>query len=189
MITQLLVATLVSATSGSLPETGEIPGVFESDTTPTVFLVSPAERRACHSTGTVCVAPGGSTTMAGIELVDSGTPVTVLARGTQVAAKGQLGTPSGDQPWQVEMVARFRAPSDTTPVIVAIFDRDDPGSIERKEAKVVWTVNMSPGRDLGMHFLLTPEDGFEASHTYLARVVQTKAKSERVLAEGVFHLE
>jgi hypothetical protein len=48
---------------------------------------------------------------------------------------------------------------------------------------------MNPGRDLGMRFVLTPEDGFEPSHTYLVRVVQTNSNSERILAEGDFHLE
>jgi hypothetical protein len=115
--------------------------------------------------------------------------LTVLARGTQVAAKEKLDTPSLDQPWQVEMVARFKALSERIPIIVAIFDRADPDSLAQKEAKVVWTVDMNPGRELGMRFLITPEDGFEPSHTYLVRVVQTNSNSERILAEGDFHLE
>jgi hypothetical protein len=115
--------------------------------------------------------------------------VTVLARGTQVAAKGGLGTASADQPWQVEMVARFRALSDRGPIIVAVFDRDDPESIAHKEAKALWNVSMDPGRDLGMSFLLSPEDGFEPSHTYLLRVVQVQGVRDRVLAEGIVHLE
>jgi len=87
------------------------------------------------------------------------------------------------------MVARFRARSDPGPIIVAVSDRDDPESIARKEAKVLWNVSMNPGRDLGMRFLLSPEDGFEPSHTYLLRVVQVQGPRDRVLAEGTFHLE
>ncbi len=189
MVPQLLMAALVSATPASLPESPEIPSVFGVDNTPTVFLLSPAQRRACHSRGAVCVAPGGSATMIGTELAASGPALTVLARGAQLAAKGHLGSPASEQPWQVEMVARFKAPSEPLPVLVAIFDRDDRAGIARKEAKVLWTINMRPGHELGMRFLLLPEDGFAPSHTYLARVVQVKAKSERVLAEGVFHLE
>jgi hypothetical protein len=189
MTAQLALMTLLFAPSTSMLESTQLPAVEASDNTPTVFLVSGQKRRSCPGIGAVCVAPGGSATMLGSEVTPSGPPLTVLARGTQVAAKGSLGKASSDQPWQVEMVAKFRALSDHTPVIVAIFDTADPESLAHKEAKILWTVNMNPGRELGMRFLLSPEDGFEPSHTYLLRVVQTKSTSERILAEGVFHLE
>ena len=48
---------------------------------------------------------------------------------------------------------------------------------------------MKPGKDLGMRFLLSPEQGFIPSHDYLLRVVQAQDKSEKILAEGEFHLE
>jgi len=115
--------------------------------------------------------------------------VTVLARGIQLAAKGGLGAAGADQPWQVEMVARFKARSDHGPIVVAVFDRDDQESIEHKEAKALWTVSMNPGRDLGMRFLLLPEEGFEPSHTYLVRVVQAQGARDQILAEGTVHLE
>jgi hypothetical protein len=167
----------------------EVPGAFVPDNTPTVFLLSGAQKRNCPKAGTVCVAPGGSATMVGMVVRPSGPPLTLLARGTQVAGKGHLGKASSDQPWQVEMVSRFWAASKRLPIIVAIFDTADPESIARKEAKILWDVTMNPGRELGMRFLLAPEDGFEPSHTYLVRVVQAKSKWERILAEGGFHLE
>ena len=40
-----------------------------------------------------------------------------------------------------------------------------------------------------MRFLLSPEQGFQPSHTYRLRVVQGQGKSEKILAEGEFHLE
>jgi hypothetical protein len=40
-----------------------------------------------------------------------------------------------------------------------------------------------------MRFLLSPEDGFEVSHTYLVQVVQVQGARDRVLAEGDVHLE
>ena len=189
MFAQMLALAVLSGAPPSMPESWEVPGLYESDNTPEVFSLSGAQKRNCPKAGTVCVAPGGSATMVGMEVTPSGPPLTVLARGAQVAGKGHVGTASSDQPWQVEMVSRFRAASERQPVVVAIFDTADPESVARKEAKILWTVTMNPGRELGMRFLLTPEDGFEPSHTYLARVVQTKSKSERVLAEGVFHLE
>jgi len=50
-------------------------------------------------------------------------------------------------------------------------------------------VNMKPGSSLGMRFLITPEQGFRPSHSYVLRVVQGRDKAEKILAEGEFHLE
>jgi hypothetical protein len=87
------------------------------------------------------------------------------------------------------MVARFRALSERGPIVVGVFDSDNPESIARREPMAMWNVTMSPGRDMGMSFLLSPEEGFEASHTYLVRVVQLQGARDRVLAEGTVHLE
>jgi len=69
-----------------------------------------------------------------VEVSDERPAVTVLAR-TQVAAKGGLGIAVPDQPWQVEMVARFKARSESGPIIVAVFDPDDAESIANKEPR------------------------------------------------------
>ena len=50
-------------------------------------------------------------------------------------------------------------------------------------------VNMEPGHDLGMRFVLLPDQGYKPSHTYLIRVVQTGGKAERILAQGELRLE
>jgi hypothetical protein len=191
MLAQVFLMALAQPEVPSMLEAWEVPSVEVTDATPTpeVFLVSHLQKRECPEFGSVCVSPGGSATILGVEVSEDRPAVTVLARGTQVAATGGLGTAEAEQAWQVEMVARFRARSDPGPIIVAVFDRDDPESIARKEAKVLWNVSMNPGRDLGMRFLLSPEDGFEPSHTYLLRVVQVQGPRDRVLAEGTFHLE
>jgi hypothetical protein len=189
MLAQVILMTLAQGDVPSMLESWEVPGLEVTNETPQVFLVSRSQRRDCPQLGSVCVAPGGSATIVGVELSEDRPDLTVLARGTQVAAKGGLGVAGTDQPWQVEMVARFRWRSDRGPIIVAVFDRDDPESIAHKEAKVLWNVSMEPGRDLGMRFLLSPEDGFEPSHTYLLRVVQVQGVRDRVLAEGTVHLE
>jgi hypothetical protein len=189
MLAQLFLMTLAQAEVPSMLESWEVPSFEVLDETPQVFLLSREQKRECPQLGSVCVAPGGSATIVGVEVSENQPAVTVLARGTQVAAKGGLGTAGIDQPWQVEMVARFRARSNSGPIIVVVFDRDDPETIAHKDAKVLWNVNMSPGRALGMRFLLSPDDGFEPSHTYLVRVVQTQGVRDRVLAEGNVHLE
>jgi hypothetical protein len=189
MLAQVFLMTLAQAEMPSMLESWEFPSFEVLDETPQVFLVSREQKRECPQRGAVCVAAGGSGTIVGVEVSENQPAVTVLARGTQVAAKGSLGAAGNNQPWQVEMVARFRARSSNGPIIVAVFDRGDPESIAQNEAKVFWNVSMSPGRDLGMRFLLSPDDGFEPSHTYLVRVVQTQGVRDRVLAEGNVHLE
>jgi hypothetical protein len=167
----------------------EIHSVELVDNTPTVFTPSNLQRSSCRGRGVVCVAPGGSDTMLGTEITASGNVLTVLARGRQIAAQKSLATPALDQPWQVQLVAKFRELSRESPIIVALFDTADPDSIARREAKLVWTVSQGPSRELGMSFQLTTEDGFEPSHTYLVRVAQTTGNADIVLADGIVHLE
>jgi hypothetical protein len=40
-----------------------------------------------------------------------------------------------------------------------------------------------------MRFVLSPEQGFVPSHSYLLRVIQGQDKSEKILVRGEFHLE
>jgi hypothetical protein len=189
MLAQVFLMTLAQAEVPSMLESWEVPTFEVLDETPQVFLVSREQRRECSQRGSVCVAPGGSATVVGVEVADDQPAVTVLARGAQLAAKGGFNAAGPKQPWQVEMVARFSARSNSGPIIVGVFDRDDPESIARNEAKVFWNVSMNPGRELGMRFLLSPDDGFEPSHTYMVRVVQAQGLRDRVLAEGNVHLE
>jgi hypothetical protein len=189
MVAQLMLLALFQADSPAVFEPWEVPGVQVVDDTPEVFLVTREHRRDCPKLGSVCMSPGGSATLVGVEVSDSRPAVTVLARGAQVAAKGGVGIGAAEQPWQAEMVARFKSKSEQGPIIVALFDRDDQESILANEAKAIWTVNMEPGRDLGMRFLLSPADGFEPSHTYLVRVVQEIGQTVHDLADGEVHLE
>jgi hypothetical protein len=189
MLAQVILMTLAQTEVPSMLESWEVPSVEVMDETPRVFLVSRAQKRECPQLGSVCVSSGGSSTVGGVEVSQNRPDVTVLARGIQLAGKASAGVAGADQPWQVEMVARFTGRSDRGPIIVAVFDREDQEGIEHREAKALWNVNMNPGRDLGMRFLLTPEEGFEPSHTYLVRVVQVQGVRDRVLAEGTVHLE
>jgi hypothetical protein len=189
MLAQLVLMTLAQAGMPSLFESWEVPSFEVVDEAPRVFLVSREHKADCPAIGSVCVSSGGSATVLGFELADDGSGVTVLARGSQMASKSGLATVNVDQPWQVEMVARFRARSESGPIVVGVFDRDDAQSIARKEPMAMWNVTMSPGRSLGMSFLLSPAEGFEPSHTYLVQVVQVQGARDRVLAEGTVHLE
>lgn len=189
MVAQMMLLALFQAGPSSALEPWQIPGVEVVDDKPEVFLVSRGQKLECPRLGSVCMSPGGSATLIGVEVSDSRPALTVLARGSQVAGKGGVGSGSAEQPWQAEMVARFRSRSEHGPIIVALFDRDDQESILANEAKAIWTVNMEPGRDLGMRFLLSPADGFEPSHTYLVRVVQENGQAVHALADGVVHLE
>jgi hypothetical protein len=189
MLTQLMLMVLAQAEMPTTLQPWEVPSTEVVDDTPQVFLVSSEQKSKCPKLGTVCLSPAGSSTVLGVEPVPSRMGVTVLARGTQVAARGALGAAASNQPWQVEMVARFAAPSGRGPVIVEVFDRNDRESIVANEPKVLWTLTMKPGHDIGVRFLLSPEDEFEPSHTYLVRVAQGHGEAVRVLAQGDVHLE
>lgn len=185
------IALLVLAQSEMTPmlQSWEVPSIDVVDDTPQVFVVSREQKKACPERGAVCVAPAGSDTVLGLEFADGRGPVTVLARGTQLATSAGLAQAKSEQAWQAELVARFEGRSQKAPVIVAFFDRDDQESIIENTPMIVWTVTMDPGRDLGMRLLLTPQDGFVASRTYTVRVVQVVDGSVRSLAEGDVHLE
>ena len=188
MLVQVILMTLAQAQMPSMLESWEVPSVEVVNDTPQVFLVDPA-KSDCSKRGSVCLSPGGSSTVLGFELAEEGPGVSVLARGAQMAAKGGLASVAVDQPWQVEMVARFKARSERGPIVVGIFDSEDPASIESKEPMALWNVKIGPSRDLGMRFSLSPAEGFEPSHTYLLRVVEAPGERDRVLAEGTVHLE
>ena len=185
------IALLILAQSEMTPmlQSWEVPSFELVDDTPQVFLVSREQKRECPERGTVCMGPGGSDTVLGIELADGRGPVTVLARGTQVATSEGLARAKAEQAWQAELVARFERRSQKAPVMVAFFDRDDQESIIENTPMIVWTVTMEPGRDLGMRLLLTPQDGFVASRSYTVRVVQVVDGRVLSLAEGDVHLE
>jgi hypothetical protein len=189
MLTQIVLIALLRAQSGSPEHSWDVPGIEVDDHTPEVFLVSAKQRRECSRSGLVCLSPGGSATSEGIELREAAAPITVLARGAQVAAVGGMHQPDPNQPWQVGMVANFKGRSASGPMIVAILDGESRQALEEHQALVVWDVNMKPGATLGMRFLLTTEQGFQPSHSYVLRVVQRQDKTEKILAEGEFHLE
>ena len=189
MLTQIILNSLLRAQSGAQEHAWDVAGIEADDNTPEVFLVSAKQRRECSHPGLVCLAPGGSATSEGVEVREDAPPITVLARGAQVAAVGALQKLAPNQPWQVEMVAELKGRSADVPIVVAVMDGENIEAVAAHEALVVWDVNMQPGASLGMRFLLSPEQGFQPSHSYLLRVVQGQGKSEKILAEGLFHLE
>lgn len=189
MLIQIVLIALLRSQSGLQEMASDIPGVEDDNNSPEVFLVSAKQGRECSHPGSVCLSPGGSGTSEGVELRDEAPPITVMARGSQVAAVGAIHKLLPNQPWHIEMVADFKGRSTDSPIIVAIIDGENPEAVANHDALVVWDVDMKPGKNLGMRFLLLPEQGFQPSHSYLLRVVQGQGKSEKVLAQGEFHLE
>ncbi|HEY5283859.1 MAG TPA: hypothetical protein VIM14_13790 [Polyangia bacterium] len=189
MLTQIVLFSLLRSQSGLQGQAWDIPAIETDDNTPEVFLVSAKERRDCARPGLVCLSPGGSATSEGVEVREDAPPITVLARGAQVAAVGALPKVALNQPWQVQLLADFKSRSADSPIMVAVMDAESPEALANHEALVMWDVNMKPGNSLGMRFLLSPEQGFQPSHSYVLRVVQGQGKSEELLAEGEFHLE
>jgi hypothetical protein len=189
MLTQFVLIALMQAQSDLPEHYMEVPSIEVDDNAPEVFLVSAAQRRQCSHPGQVCLAPGGSGTSEAVETRKAAAPITVLARGTQIASFGAVHSPDPNQPWQVEMVANFKRRSAAGTIVVAVIDGESQEAMENHEAMVAWDVNMEPGNSLGMRFLLTPEQGFRPSHSYVLRLVQVHDKAEKILASGEFHLE
>lgn len=189
MFAQLALLVLAQTEMTPMLQSWEVPSIEVVEDRPEVFVVSGEQKRACPGVATVCAAPGGSDTVLGIELADDRGPVTVLARGTQLAAREGVGQAAEEQAWHAELVAKFKGRSQDAPILVAVFDREDQESIIENTPMIVWTVTMPPGRELGLRLLLSPDDGFVPSRTYLVKVVQVAGEKVRSLAVGEVHLE
>jgi len=188
MLTPLVLIAMLPAGSAPVVHAWDRPGIQSDENAPQVFAPSAKQERACAHSGHTCFSPGGSATSEGVEVRARAAPVTVLARGAQIATVGTLHAAAADQPWQVEMLATF-ARRTAGPLFVAVMDDEDPEALANHLAMVVWDVDKTPARHLGLRFLLTPEQGFHPSHTYRVRVVQPSDKTQRILAEGEVHLE
>ena len=171
-------------------EESELSAVEDLGTRPGVFLVSEAQRKGCVRTGQACFFSDGGNTVIGIDVNPIVGIVTTIGRGTRIAGLvAPIGAIEPEQ-WRVEMVARLMARTTHDPIIVAVMDYSDPEGMARKEAVAVWEVaNGSPAKALGIHFVFSAEDGFQAKHAYLLRVVQGAGDNERILAEGNFELK
>ena len=189
MLTQLILFALLRAESGLPEQSVEIPAIDIEANAPKVFTVSATDRKACPRAGVACLSPGAAGTSEGAELRVGRPPITVLARGAQVAAVGAARVVDVNQPWDVQMVATFARPSKDAPILVAVLDGEDPVALMHHYALAIWDVDMRPGKTLGLRFSLSPEQGFQPSHDYRVRVVQGEGQTQRILAEGDFHLE
>ena len=67
MLAQVVLMMLAQAEGPSMLESWEVPSFEVLDDSPQVFLVSREQKRECRQPGSVCVAPGGSTTVVGVE--------------------------------------------------------------------------------------------------------------------------
>jgi len=189
MLTQIILITLLRAQSGMSEHGRDLPGIVAYDDVPQIFVPSPQERRACYHLGEACFSPGGSQTSEGMELRAAASPITVLARGAQVAAVGGWHGIEPNQAWQVQFVANLAHRSGNGPIVVAVLDAEDAEAMAAHYALALWDIEMQPSDSLGMRFLLSPELGFRPSHTYLLRMVQGRGTSERILAQGELRLE
>ena len=166
----------------------ELSSIEDLSVQPELFLVS-KQYRDCARVGTVCLFANGGGTVAGVDVNPTVGIVTTLAQGTQVATLSKTDKVPKADAWHVEMIARFRTRTTAEPITVAILDYTDPDGMARKEATAVWQIEGSPAKDLGMRLVLSAEDGFQARHTYLVRMVQGVGANEKILAEGNFLLE
>src|SRR5262249_9511190 len=134
--------------------------------------------------GAVCFFSGAAATVRSVQ----GTDVT-LSRGAEVAAKAGAAQAKRTQPWDVLLVANLKKPTLPGTVLFVVYDKNDPEAIKRHEVTEIWYVTMAAARAVAARVQLDPDEGFNAGHTYLLRVVQLVSKREVVLAEGSVKLE
>jgi hypothetical protein len=185
----ILISALAQYAPASIdPPFCPAPAVGEPDA-PQMLKPAPALAKACRVSGTVCVFAGGSDTYGDQREASPGTSALVLKRSFHVASMAAAAPPA-NQPWQVEIVARFKEASAVEPINVVLLDKSDPDAIANKEAILIWDVYTLPTKLLAMRFELRPEDGFLPGHSYLLRLVQTTSKSgETILADGEVNLD
>jgi hypothetical protein len=188
MLTQMLLVSLLGMQGGGPGLAWDVSAFHHDASAPQVFSPTAKQEQECRR-ASVCFSAGGSATTAGTELRAGAAPLTVLERGAQLTAVREPSLVTSDQPWQVEMVANLKSRSATTPLEVDVQDADTPPSMEDLFARVVWDVDMSPAHHLGMRFALSPDQGFDPSHTYRVRVLQHQGQGTKLLAEGELRLE
>lgn len=155
---------------------------------PKVLKPAPALVKVCRTPGSVCVFSGGPDTYGDAEDISPQLSLPVLRRSYRVASMAAAAPPE-NRPWQIEILARFKAPSIVAPMNLVVLDKADPDAIANKEAVMILDVYSEPTKLLAMRFDLRPEDGFLPGHRYLLRVVQMVAGQETVLAEGSVNLD
>lgn len=189
MLTQIVLVSLLGLQNSAPGLAWDVSDFHHDASAPEVFSPSAKQEQECLRKTSVCFSPGGRATLEGTEIRAGARPLTVLARGAQVAAVGAPNVIASDQPWQVEMVANLESRSAAAPIEVDVQDADDPPATANLFARVVWDVDMRPSDHLGMRFALSPDQGFVPSHSYRVRVVQHQGKADKLLAEGEFRLE
>ena len=189
MLIQILLVSLLGMQNGEPGFAWDVSAFHHDVSAPEVFTPSAKQARECPRKTSVCFSSGGSETSVGTELRAGAGPLTVLERGAQLTAVGSTDVVASNQPWQVEMVANFRSRAAAAPIEVDVQDADDPASRANLFARIVWDVDTRPSRQLGMRFALSPDQGFDPSHSYRVRVLQHQGKTEKLLAQGEFHLE
>jgi hypothetical protein len=153
------------ATSAALPSRDDLVDK------PEVMKPTPAQRAACPKPGTVCLLPWAR---AASREQKAGRIMATLER-DHGAEKPE---------WDVELIANFKAPATSEPIIIAAFDKEDRESIEHHEAIQIWDVTAPAARILAMHFALSAENGFNEARDYLVQIVQIGKAGPRVLAQG-----
>ena len=108
-----------------------------------------------------CAFAGGVDTYGDERETSPATYVPVLKL-THVASLGAMTEPDKAQPWQVEVVARFKTPSGIAPIQVVLLDKADPDAIAKKEAIIIWDVYTWPTELVAMRFEVAPRGWLRA---------------------------
>ncbi len=187
-LTLFLAANLAQPLLSSADQHAPSPPAVVDSALPQLLKPAAALASACATPGRVCAFAGGNDTYGDEHQTSQEASIIVLKRSFRIASM-VAAAPPVNQPWQVEIVARFKATTVSAPIKVVLLDKHDPDAVDEKRAIATWEVRMSPTRLLAMRFDLRPEDGFAPGRRYLLLMVQTSRVGKTILAHGYVNLE
>jgi hypothetical protein len=188
LLTFLIAANLAQPAPVSVEQPAPSPASVEDSAQPQLLKPAAALARACAKPGSVCAFAGGNDTYGDEHEVSPEVSIIVLKRSVRIASM-VAAAPPANQPWQVEIVGRFKATTAATPIKVVLLDKHDPDAVDEKRAIATWDVRTPPTKLVAMQLDLRPEDGFVAGHRYLCLLVQTGRAGKSILAHGYINLE
>lgn len=187
-LTFLLAANLAQPLPAFVEQPAPATAVAAGAALPQLRKPAAALARACATPGTVCAFAGGNDTYGDEHVISHEESIIVFKRSVLLASMVPTAPPA-DQSWQVEIVARFKATTASTPIKVVLLDKHDSNAVDERNALATWDIRTPPTKLLAMRLDLRPEAGFAPGHRYLIYLVQTDRMGKSILAHGYINLE
>jgi hypothetical protein len=150
-----------------------------------------AAQASCPGRGELCLLAGAPTTRAVVaEHGSSSSAWDGPARFTRTAARpGPKSYSDEGMPWTVDVTATLRQRALAGNTLFIVYDAEDHKAMAGHEVTALWQAPIRAGTTVAARLVLSPDDGFQAPHTYHIRVVQIIHGRQVVLASGDIRLQ